>query len=486
MMKFRGIPIIVISPAVVGAVIIFISCMDTFAPMTATVLLITMIGAMVPTIFVAASAVSGVFFRLAVIYSLLFAYEFVTGAFIASLRVPMSFRQVLDQDLLAKAVGSALAGYILFLFGYGSLVFWRKIRPNKEFSVKDREEIVWSSRYKLGLLALFMLVTLLGLVQVFQRINYAGGINSFIWRVYQLRMGTFSETPEKNAFVVFANIVACSAIGLAGIGLIGWLRSKYTVFEKTVFALSMIILFVTQILTAFRAAIFFPVIALFAVYESERKLKWTKILLIALCFCLFLILINYAHQLMYYYTANWEYSGFVGTLSGLAAPQGHIQSLAQIIQTYESSNHTLMGRGLLESFCFFVPRFLWKSKAPSDEFGTIAVQKWARLPYWYQMAITNIGELIAHFGYLGALGMFVYGWLYCMLDSLRYKSLEMKCGLYCILMPRVLADIGMGFSALSISLVCLGVFALLCFLLRMISGNHLKPAGNSGVSQANA
>src|SRR5213075_1907796 len=109
------------------------------------------------------------------------------------------------------------------------------------------------------------------------------------------------------------------------------------------------------------------------------------------------------------------------------------------------------------------------TKAPFSDSGTILVQNWAGFPDAYQIAITNVGELIAHFGYAGLIGLFVYGLLYRFLDSFRWRSVELRIGLYCLMLPRTFADLGMGLSAVSISLFNLGVFFALTSALRVFS-----------------
>ena len=116
---------------------------------------------------------------------------------------------------------------------------------------------------------------------------------------------------------------------------------------------------------------------------------------------------------------------------------------------------------------------VWTTKAPFSDYGTLLVQNWAGFPDAYQIAITNVGELIAHFGYAGLSGLFAYGMLYRFLDSFRWRSVELRIGLYCLSLPRTFADLGMGLSAVSISLVSVGVFTALAFSLRVFSrGNR--------------
>jgi hypothetical protein len=153
----------------------------------------------------------------------------------------------------------------------------------------------------------------------------------------------------------------------------------------------------------------------------------------------------------------------------LIAPQGHFYVLNTILTLQENSNAGLHGEGLWESVFFFVPRLIWSTKAPSSEYGTMLVQAWAGLPTTYQIAVTNLGELIAHFGYTGIFGLLIYGRIYGFLDSFAWKSIEVRVGLYCLVMPRVLVDLGMGLSSLSNTLVGLALFLVVARSLRLVS-----------------
>jgi hypothetical protein len=187
-----------------------------------------------------------------------------------------------------------------------------------------------------------------------------------------------------------------------------------------------------------------------------------------------LTVFNFIHLYLFYLTADWDYQSFGETLTLLATPHGHFQQLAQVLNAHNSSLESLHGLGFVESVFFFVPRVVWESKAPFNDYGTLLVQNWAGFPDAYQIAITNVGELIAHFGYIGLCGLFAYGLLYRFLDSFRWRSVELRIGLYCLALPRTFADLGMGLSAVSISLVSLGVFIALAIGLRVFSrGNRI-------------
>jgi hypothetical protein len=165
-------------------------------------------------------------------------------------------------------------------------------------------------------------------------------------------------------------------------------------------------------------------------------------------------------------------------MSQLLAPHGHIYTLASIVSRADSGAPLLGGEGFVESFFFFVPRAVWLTKAQSVDFGTLLVQGWAGLPTSYQMAVTMVGELFAHFGLIGIAGMTLFGALYAGLDSLANRGPIEQAGFYGLLLARVLSDSGMGLSALAMTIFCLIVYfaTLLCVFALASSWRAILPA----------
>jgi len=253
----------------------------------------------------------------------------------------------------------------------------------------------------------------------------------------------------------------------------GWLKGKLGRPEKALVLVRLVVWMLRQWSTMFRATLFFTFASMIAIYNSEKPFKLSHFALMSVGAAVLLIVFNFIHLYLFYLTADWDYQSFGETLTLLATPHGHFQQLAQVLTAHNSSLELLHGHGFLESVFFFVPRLVWTTKAPFSDYGTMLVQNWAGFPDTYQIAITNVGELIAHFGYVGLIGLFAYGLLYRFLDSFRWRSVELRIGLYCLMLPRTFADLGMGLSAVSISLVSLGVFIALAIGLRVFSrGNR--------------
>ena len=219
-----------------------------------------------------------------------------------------------------------------------------------------------------------------------------------------------------------------------------------------------------------RSSVLFTAVALLAIYYSDRRLPLRKIATIAIALAAVLVALNVLHQHLYTATAGWERQTFAETVGGLLAPHAHFQTLAATVERVQGSGQTLGGRGLVESVFFFVPRVFWESKLPASEFGTQLIQAWLEVPTWYQMAVTNTGELVAHFGYLGMFGLLIYGGFYGYFDSFRRRGPELQVALYCMLLPRVLVDAGMGISAFSNTLLGLAMFLGMTKALSFLAG----------------
>jgi oligosaccharide repeat unit polymerase len=433
--------------------------------------------ALIMTLAVAAISrqlLRGSLFSLVTVYSSIFALENVGGTFLALLPNSASPGVLLEENVVINTLIVALGGYILFLAGY-----FARPRPSAESERKRRDLAhakffanTWNQRYSSALFALMAVTIAAGFVQEVQRISAAGGFQEFVNNAFKFRFGTFAETDDQNVLLGLANLFSGSALGLAGLGILAWLKGKLTFAQKAALSFLLVLLLFRQWASMFRAVLFFTFVAFFAVYYSERRVSPGKLAVFAIVGLLTLFAINYIHQYLYFLTADWSQQTLTEATSRLVAPHGHFQSLSLILGVREASGATLGGEGLLESVFFFVPRAIWHTKALSTAFGTGLVQDWAGLPTAYQMAITNVGELIAHFGYIGMLGMVLYGLLYRFLDSLATRSPDLQIAVHCVLLPRVLADLGMGVSAVSNTLVGFLLFVGILMFLRLISKKH--------------
>jgi hypothetical protein len=244
------------------------------------------------------------------------------------------------------------------------------------------------------------------------------------------------------------------------------LKKCYTGFEKKAFYYFIIISFFLTVLSGFRGAVIIFFVSLIAIYDDNKSIKPFSLFKILTIILFFLFLLNFYHYYMYYLTAGWVHRDFGETLQYLLAPHGHLKTLSLIYKPYQDIVF-LHGETILESIFFFIPRFIWESKAVL--YGTGIVQEWAGLPTWFQMAPTAIGELYAHFGYVGIVGMILYGALHSYFDTYRFGDLIDKALFYGLLLPKVLTHSGMGISAVMITIfqACLFIFLFrFCFRLR--------------------
>jgi hypothetical protein len=305
-----------------------------------------------------------------------------------------------------------------------------------------------------------------GFVQQLQRVRAAGGFWIFVRTAYRYRWGTGTTDATETAVVVMANLISISAVAFAVLWMIAWLRGKLTLTGKLGFLLFLLLLFVRQWSTLFRASLIFASLSLVAAYAAERRLRVKPLIIGGLILAVVFVGINFLHLYMYYLTAGWDEPSLFESVAGFVAPHGHIYSLASILGAKKNATALLNGHGMLESLFFFIPRSLWESKLPSGSYGIVLVQGWAGLPTHYAMAVTMVGEMLAHFGYLGAALMVLFGMIYGVFDSFAERSVELRAALYGILVTRVLADSGMGLSALSITVACTGLFLLQAFFAR--------------------
>jgi hypothetical protein len=306
-------------------------------------------------------------------------------------------------------------------------------------------------------------------VQQLQRVRAVGSLSAFMETAYQHRWGTATDTAAQTAVVVIANLLSNSAVAFAVIWLIAWLRGKLTLIGKLGVIVFIFLLLFRQWSTMFRGTLLFTLLALFAAWTAERRMRMKPILIAALVLALIFVGVNFLHLYLYHLTAGWDQPSLIASLGVFLAPHGHLYTLGAIVITDHYGAPHLYGVGMVENLFFFVPRSIWPSKLPSDEYGTVPVQAWAGLYTHYQMAVTDIGELIAHFGYIGTVLMVLYGMLYGVFDSFADRGVELRAALFGVLLSRVLADMGMGLSAISLTIVACGLFLGQAYFARLAS-----------------
>ncbi len=340
--------------------------------------------------------------------------------------------------------------YLIFL-GYSLSRHITLIRA----STKATQAVFVNNRSFLILWFLTLLATLATLPILIAKAEAAGGWDNLITNLYHFRYGTFNEDTQSNAWNVLSGLYGT----LSG-ALILLLYGTYTKVRAQGFKLLFFVLAVCLVLVTFmalnRSSFIFLILSILGFKHSISPFSRTKMR--AAIFALFLSImpLNYAHQYLYFLTAGWDEPTFIGSLEALQGPQGHIQTLTTILRV-SAYAEPLHEEAFAESILFFVPRFFWTSKA--DIYGTTLVQEWARLPTHYQMAPTTGGELLAHFGYLGITLSILVGILFGWFDKLKHGNEVNRAAFYGLLLPRTLVNLGMGVSAISIT-----IFQYLLFL----------------------
>ena len=360
-----------------------------------------------------------------------------------------------------------IIGFLLFLYGYCIVAWLLRVGRQHRDTVTERYFTrVWTPSYRVLLVGVTLVALFAGFVQQYQRVRAAGSLSAFLATAYRHRWGTGTTDATETALVVIANLVSISAVAFAVLWIIAWLRGRLTLFEKLGVTFFLLLLFLRQWSTMYRASLIFGALSLFAASAAERRLRVKPLIIAALILGSLFVGVNFLHLYMYHLTAGWREPSLFESVSGFLAPHGHLYSLASIIRAAREETPLLDGRGMVESLFFFVPRSIWAAKLASGTYGTVLVQAWSGLPTHYQVAITTVGEFFAHFGYLGVGLMVVFGMLYGLFDSFAERSVELRAALFGILLTRVLADTGMGLSAISITLFCTVLYLLLVLFAR--------------------
>lgn len=411
-------------------------------------------------------SMNGDLFSILTFYSAIYLLECLGGAIIGSGAVAAGTGESHTMYRLIEAIWVYFIAYLVFLSGYYLTYRWLMRR---RLRMTDR---MWNAGISPGytlspqgwrrLFILLLVTCSLMFVQTYQRIQIAGDWADYLANIYLYRFGTFTEDLAENAFTVFANLVGGLSLSLAAMGLLVALKALIGRGRQFVLYGFVGIILAHAVISTFRSTLFFSFLALVGIYDHVRPLRLSTLIKLSLILVGFLVSLNFYHLYMYYSTAGWEYSGLLESIGTLIAPHRHLQSLALLMTT--SAHYTpLGGETLLESVFFFVPRFLWADKA--DQYGTIIVQRWADLPVSYQIATTNVGELIAHFGFIGICGMLVHGAVHGFLETLRFRNLPMQAAFYCLVLPRLLVHLGMGISAIAITICQIVMLHLLARLI---------------------
>ena len=369
-----------------------------------------------------------------------------------------------------RALVIYLVSYFLMLSGYVLVTLYSRGRN------VDRRRLgaaffsrVWTRRYRFVLMLLTLTTVAIGFAQHYTRIRAAGGFSEFLSTAYLYRFGSGTATAGESALVGISNLVAAGAVSFIALWVMAWAHGHLSTGMK-LFVLAMIaLLLFRQATSMLRASLFFSIVAICAAVESEIRLPLRRLLTIGLLLLAVLVLMNFAHYTLYSLTGGWDKSSFMDIQAQILSPHAHISTLAHILEMDSSGKRHLHGSGILESVFFFVPRLVWETKLPSDQYGTMAVQSWAGLATHYQIAVTPVGELIAHGGTATVLLMIPYGIWFGLLDSFRNATPDLRAALFGILLPRVLGDFGMGISAIAIT-----TFSLLLFLAEVHSAEFLS------------
>jgi hypothetical protein len=352
-----------------------------------------------------------------------------------------------------------IGGYALMLYGYLVATALTRRTPVAADEAMNRFfDRRWTGGYKLLLFLVTFFTITVGFIQHYFRVQSAGGLSGFLETAYQHRAGTATETQGDTALVVIGTVLASSALPLVLIWLFAWLRGRLGPMGKVVvFGLTSLLLF-RQYTSMFRAVILLTLIAIFAAYISERRMSIMRWIAIGLVMFGLFVAVNFIHLYLYYLTADWNRYGLLQSMSQFLGPHGHLYTLSAVLAKLDAGAPTLNGTGMVESIFYFIPRAFWTTKLTSNMYGTPLVQGWADLPTHFQMAITAVGEWIAHFGYLGIALMFFNGMLFGWLDSFYDRGTICRAALFGLLIGRVLPDAGMGLSSIAITLTLLGAF----------------------------
>jgi len=449
--------------------------------------LVFVIGAIVVTFQIR----GGRFFTLLTFATGLFLLEGVGGALKAGLPgiFPDFASTTSDNPLpfVPRALAIYILAYLLFLCGYLCTALFSSMRKVRREAVAEAFfDRFWTPSFQIVLMVLTLVTISIGFVQHYQHIRAAGGLSEFLATAYQHRFGTETESSQTNALVGLANLISGSAVGLTVFWIIAWARNRLTLWSKIFVLVMVFLLLFRQWTSMFRGAFLFSILAIIAGVESERKLPIRRVVAIAAIVIALLMVTNFVHYYLYFATAGWDRQGFLQTQAQLVAPHAHLHTLAFILARDSAAPGHLHGAGLLESIFFFVPRVIWHSKLANDAYGTMAVQAWAGLSTEYQTAVTPVGELIAQFGYLAIVLMIFYGFVYGLLDGFRNATPDLRAALFGMLLPRVLADLGMGIAALSITLLSLAIFLAEIYGAEFVSRvlrslSRRLPRGRSGV-----
>ena len=376
-----------------------------------------------------------------------------------------------------------IAGFALLLYGYFvATMLTRRTTVAADDAMNRFFDERWTFGYKLLLLATTMFTLLFGFVQHFFRIRTLG-FRGFLETAYMHRFGTSTETQGDTAIVVAGTVIASSALALVLIWMFAWLRGRLTLAGKFIVLGIIFLLLFRAYASMYRTVILLTIIGMFAAYVSERRLSVVKWVTIGAVFAGVFVAVNFVHLYMYYLTAGWNRYGLIESTAQFLGPHAHIYTLASILGSVENGAPLLGGAGMVESMFYFVPRAFWTTKATSDMYGTLLVQGWADLPTHFQMAVTAVGEWIAHFGYFGIALMFLNGLLIGWLDSFHDRGTVFRAALFGLLLGRVLSDAGMGLASVSITLTLLGAFLGMVYaldfvigFLRWLLGTNRRPA----------
>ncbi len=359
------------------------------------------------------------------------------------------------------ALGAVAAGYLATI-SISRLPSSEVARINMRAILKAR----WNARVRRRLTLVASILLIIVSSTLLYKIYKAGGISTYLASMYQWRFGTGANDENATVWLAAASLASMPLAAIAAV--LAQAVAVQVDSQKIRLRLGVVVLMQLGLagLHGRRMGVIAVLGVPLAVWLMQRPPTRRALSGLIAATVVTFVAMNWIHYKLYEMTADWDGRSIVETIAISVPPQAQLETLASVLECADRNNPIGLDH-YTNTIGSVVPRLIWESKPLASESGTLAIQSWSELPTHYQMAVTDVGEAIASLGEYGIGTLALLGIIYAIFDRCLFADPIGRAVVIGVCLPRVMADQGMGASAVVLTILgFMAAYAILqaCFM----------------------
>jgi oligosaccharide repeat unit polymerase len=371
----------------------------------------------------------------------------------------------LDNDFVVYTTTFNVFAFWSFVVGYYAITLNRSSRQTNDaiYRLRQRSHL-WIS------MVVSVSTGLLVLIQVYWLTALGEGINveTILRRAVFERAAVYNFDPSLSFVVSLMQILA----GIVTIVILAafvplFLNSKNKIYKLN-WIIALLVVLTYGAFSGYRLPIIWPLVTPFVLFFYFGKLSHQRLkkVIFRVGIAFIFIIILFSHLQSKVSTSVAEHGGI--SLSSLTI-EGESQYITKflndtvnlvsrdtfaaiwgIINYYSENNTKLNGQTFMDMMVSIIPRRIWSDK--KMVYGADEITFHMNLPLTTHTTIGIHGELFANFGYIGAMLMLLYGWIFGYIDkNKRENEVTLLVFATYLGIARALVHFDFGFTALFIS-----------------------------------